>query len=110
MLGFLSSYTLAWVSNKVVLDLRNALFARMLTLPTRYYDDNNSAVLVSKVTHEVSGVTSAATGVLTVMVRDSLAVAGLLGWLLYLNWRLTLVTGSSRLASRSLCSRSACAA
>src|SRR5260221_3774755 len=91
-LGFLSSYTLAWVSNKVVLDLRNAMFARMLRLPTRYYDDNNSAVLVSKVTHEVSGVTSAATGVLTVLVRDSLAAAGLLGWLVYLNWRLTLVT------------------
>src|SRR6266851_8333597 len=36
-LGFLSSYTLAWVSNKVVLDLRNAMFARLLVLPTRYY-------------------------------------------------------------------------
>jgi subfamily B ATP-binding cassette protein MsbA len=91
-LGFVSSYALAWVSNKVVLDLRNAMFARMLTLPTRYYDDNNSAVLVSKVSHEVAGVTSAATGVLTVLVRDSLAVAGLLGWLVWLNWRLTLVT------------------
>jgi subfamily B ATP-binding cassette protein MsbA len=91
-LGFVSSYTLAWVSNKVVLDLRNAMFARMLMLPTRYYDDNNSAVLVSKVSHEVSGVTSAATGVLTVLVRDTLAVAGLLGWLVWLNWRLTLVT------------------
>jgi subfamily B ATP-binding cassette protein MsbA len=92
VLGFVSSYTLAWVSNKVVLDLRNALFARMLTLPTGYYDDNNSAVLVSKVTHEVSGVTSAATGVLTVLVKDSLTVVGLLGWLVYLNWQLTLVT------------------
>src|SRR5262245_35669442 len=92
VLGFLSSYTLAWVSNKIVLDLRNALFARMLTLPTRYYDDNNSSVLVSKVTHEVSGVTSAATGVITVLVKDSLTVVGLLGWLIYLNWRLTLVT------------------
>src|SRR5882672_1449712 len=92
VLGFLSSFTLAWVSNKVVQDLRNALFARMLSLPARYYDDNNSSVLVSKVTHEVLGVTSAATGVLTVLVKDSLTVAGLLGWLVYLNWRLTLVT------------------
>ena len=91
-LGYLSSYTLAWVSNKVVLDLRNAMFERLLTLPTRYYDDRSSGVLISKVAYDVGGVTSAATTVLTVLVRDTLAVAGLLGWLLYLNWRLTLVT------------------
>src|SRR5207244_46155 len=75
-----------------VLDLRNAMFERLLALPTRYYDDSSSGALISKVAHDVVGVTSAATGVLTVLVRDTLAVAGLLGWLLYLNWRLTLVT------------------
>ena len=82
-LGYLSSYTLAWVSNKVVLDMRNAMFERLLTLPTRYYDDRSSGVLISKVAYDVGGVTSAATTVLTVLVRDTLAVAGLLGWLLY---------------------------
>jgi len=91
-LGFLSSYTLAWVSNKVVLDLRNAMFARLLVLPTRYYDDHSSGVLISKIAYDVTGVTSAATSVLTVLVRDTLAAVGLLGWLVYLNWRLTLVT------------------
>jgi len=91
-LNYLSSYTLAWVSNKVVLDLRNAMFRRLLTLPTRYYDDRSSGALISKVAYDVSGVTSAATGVITVLVGDSLAVVGLLGWLLYLNWKLTLVT------------------
>jgi subfamily B ATP-binding cassette protein MsbA len=91
-LTYVSSYTLSWVSNKIVLDLRNAMFRRLLTLPTRYYDDRSSGVLISKVAYDVTGVTSAATGVLTVLVRDSLAVVGLLGWLLYLNWRLTLVT------------------
>ena len=91
-LSYLSSYTMAWVSNKVVLDLRNAMFERLLALPTRYYDDRSSGALISKVAFDVIGVTSAATGVLTVLVRDTLAVAGLLGWLLYLNWRLTLVT------------------
>src|SRR5947209_5665198 len=91
-LSYLSSYTMAWVSNKIVVDLRNAMFGRLLALPTRYYDDRSSGVLISKVAFDVVGVTSAATGVLTVLVRDSLAVAGLLGWLLYLNWRLTLVT------------------
>ena len=91
-LSYLSSYTMAWVSNKIVLDLRNAMFQRLLALPTRYYDDRSSGVLISKVAFDVVGVTSAATTVLTVLVRDTLAVAGLLGWLLYLNWRLTLVT------------------
>jgi subfamily B ATP-binding cassette protein MsbA len=91
-LTYVSSYTLSWVSNKIVLDLRNAMFRRLVTLPTRYYDDRSSGVLISKVAYDVTGVTSAATGVLTVLVRDSLAVVGLLGWLLYLNWRLTLVT------------------
>ncbi len=91
-LTYVSSYTLSWVSNKIVLDLRNAMFKRLLMLPTRYYDDRSSGVLISKVAYDVGGVTGAATSVLTVLVRDSLAVVGLLGWLLYLNWRLTLVT------------------
>jgi subfamily B ATP-binding cassette protein MsbA len=90
--GYLSSYMLAWVSNKVILDLRRAMFDRLLTLPARFYDDQTSGVLISKVANDVNGVASAATSVLTVAVRDSLAVAGLLGWLLYLNWKLTLVT------------------
>lgn len=91
-LTFLSSYTMAWVSTKIVLDIRNTMFDRLLTLPTRYYDDRSSGTLISKIAYDVNGVTSAATGVLTVLVRDTLAVTGLLGWLLYLNWRLTLVT------------------
>ena len=46
---------------------------------------------MSRIAYDVNGVTAAATNVLTVLVRDSLAVVGLLGWLLYLNWKLTLI-------------------
>ncbi|MBI4294345.1 MAG: lipid A export permease/ATP-binding protein MsbA [Betaproteobacteria bacterium] len=91
VLSYVTSYALAWVSNKVVLDIRNAMFSRLLALPTRYYDNESSGVLISKIAYDVNGVSSAATNVLTVLVRDSLAVVGLLGWLLYLNWKLTLV-------------------
>jgi subfamily B ATP-binding cassette protein MsbA len=91
VLSYVTSYALAWVSNKVVLDIRNAMFCRLLALPTRYYDNQSSGALISKIAYDVNGVTSAATNVLTVLVRDSLAVVGLLGWLLYLNWKLTLV-------------------
>ncbi len=89
--GLLADYSLAWVSNKVVLDLRNAMFGRMVRLPTTYFDNQSSGLVMSRIAYDVIGVTGAATGVLTTVVKDSLAVIGLLGWMLYLDWMLTLV-------------------
>ncbi|HEX2648721.1 MAG TPA: lipid A export permease/ATP-binding protein MsbA [Burkholderiales bacterium] len=91
LLTFSSSYILAWVSNRVVLDLRAAMFARLVRFPAKYFDDHSSGAVLSKIAYDVNGVTAAATTVLTVAVRDSIAVIGLLGWLLYLNWKLTLI-------------------
>ncbi|MEI6719999.1 MAG: lipid A export permease/ATP-binding protein MsbA [Betaproteobacteria bacterium] len=88
---FVASYCSAWVSNRVVLDLRAAMFSRMLRLPASFFDERSSATIMSKIAYDVAGVTSAATSVLTVLVRDSLAVIGLLAWLMYVNWKLTLV-------------------
>jgi len=90
--GFASDYALSWVSNRVVLDLRAEMFSRLVNLPTRYYDDASSGALISKLSYDVTGVTAAATSVLTVMVRDSFTVAGLLGWMFYLDWKLSLIT------------------
>ncbi|MCC6473468.1 MAG: lipid A export permease/ATP-binding protein MsbA [Burkholderiales bacterium] len=90
-IGFVSDYALAWVANRVVLDLRVAVFARLVRLPTRYYDDQSSGALMSKIAYDVTGVTGAATSVLTTLVRDSIAVLGLIGWMLWLNWQLTLI-------------------
>jgi subfamily B ATP-binding cassette protein MsbA len=92
VLTYFTSYALAWVSNRMVVDLRNDMFRRLLALPTRYFDNHSSGEVISKVAYDVAGVNAAATSVLTVALRDSLAVAGLLAWLLYLNWQLTLVT------------------
>jgi subfamily B ATP-binding cassette protein MsbA len=91
ILTFSSAYFLAWVSNRVVLDLRAAMFARLVRLPAKFFDDHSSGTVLSKIAYDVSGVTSAATTVLTVAVKDSIAVVGLLAWLFYLNWNLTLV-------------------
>jgi subfamily B ATP-binding cassette protein MsbA len=92
ILTFTSSYLMNWVSSRVVLDLRTAMFDRLLRLPARFYADNSSGALLSKVAYDVTNVSGAATFVLTVLVRDSIAVIGLLAWLFYLNWKLTLIT------------------
>ncbi len=89
---FVGTYAINWVGNKLVLDLRDEMFRKLLTLPTRYYDDHATGSLISKLTFDVTQVTNAATVVVTIAVRDSIVVAGLLGWLFYLNWKLTLLT------------------
>lgn len=89
---FISAYAISWVGNKLVMDLRNEMFRKLLSLPTRYYDDHVTGNLISKLTFDVTQVTSAATTVVTVVVRDSIVLLGLLGWLFYLNWKLTLLS------------------
>jgi subfamily B ATP-binding cassette protein MsbA len=91
VLSFVSSYLMAWVGNRVVLELRAEMFARLVRMPTKFFDDHSSGVLLSRVAYDVGGVTAAATTVLTVAVKDSIAVLGLLGWLFWLNWKLTLI-------------------
>jgi len=88
---YLGTYGINWVGNKVVLDLRQAMFARLLTLPARYYDDHATGVILSRVTFDVAQVSQAATSVVVIAVKDFLAIVGLLAWLLWLDWKLTLL-------------------
>lgn len=88
---YTTAYSLAHITSRIVMDLRMQMFQRLLSLPARYYDDAAKGTLISRVTYNVNDVTSAATNVLTTAVRDSLTVLGLLGYLLWMNWQLTLL-------------------
>jgi len=90
--SFVGTYAINWVGNKVVMDLRDEMFRKLLALPTRYYDDHATGNLISKLTFDVTQVTAAATSVVTITLRDSIIILGLLGWLFYLNWKLTLLS------------------
>jgi subfamily B ATP-binding cassette protein MsbA len=89
--SLVSQVAFAWVSGKLVLDLRELMFERILTLPTAYYDANATGAVINKVTHNVTQVTSAATKVLMILVRDTVIVIGLIAYMLYLDWRFTLL-------------------
>jgi subfamily B ATP-binding cassette protein MsbA len=88
---YMASYSISWVGNKLVTDLRVAMFAKLLTLPTAYYDDHASGNLISKLTYDVTQVTAAATSVLTALFKDTVSLVGLLAYMLWLNWKLTLL-------------------
>ncbi|HKO88819.1 MAG TPA: lipid A export permease/ATP-binding protein MsbA [Burkholderiales bacterium] len=86
-----SDYGFAWLSNQIILDLRDAMFRRLVTLPTAFFNNQASGALVSKAAYDVTGVTAAATSVITTAVRDTLTIVGLLGYMIWTNWRLTLI-------------------
>jgi subfamily B ATP-binding cassette protein MsbA len=89
--SFLGSYFLAKVSLNLVHDLRTVLFNRLLELPNLYFDRNNSGHLLSRITFNVSMVTGAATDGIKVIFREGMTVIFLFGYLLWMNWKLTLV-------------------
>ncbi|MDE2259587.1 MAG: lipid A export permease/ATP-binding protein MsbA [Betaproteobacteria bacterium] len=90
--NFVSKFAMNWVGNKVVMDLRSQMFNRLLQLPVRYFDDHPAGTLISKLVFDASQVMTAATTVVTNLVTDTFVVMGLLGWLVYLNWKLTSIT------------------
>jgi subfamily B ATP-binding cassette protein MsbA len=89
--GFLSNYYMAWISRSVVRDLRAQIHGHLIDLPTRYFDKNSSGHLMSKLIYDVEQVANASASAITTIVRDSLTLIGLLAWMLYLNWKLTLI-------------------
>lgn len=92
VVGLIADYSMTWVAQHVVADLRIKMFDSLLRLPTSYFGSNLSGRLMSRLTNDVSGVSNSATSAVTTVVKESFSVIGLLGWLLYLNWKLTLIT------------------
>src|SRR5665811_1838639 len=66
--SFVGTYAIGWVGNKVVMDLREEMFHKLLTLPTRFYDDHATGNLISKLIFEVIQVTAAATNIVAAAV------------------------------------------
>jgi len=89
--SFVSTYCMAWVGSRLVMDLRAAMFDKLMALPTRYFDQNPSGQLIAQLAFNVTQVTQSATSSLTTLVRDTVTVLGLLGYLVWLNWQLTLI-------------------
>ena len=87
---YLSVYAPGWVGRQVIKAIRGDVFARYLQLPVSYFDRNGVAQLLSRLTYNIELVAEAATNAVTFIIRDTLTIIGLIGYLIYLNWKLTL--------------------
>jgi len=89
--SFTAGYANQYAANGVILDLRREMFARVLRLPSAFFDEIATAQLVAKFTNDVNNIAAAATSVLVVLVRDTVTIIALVGILLWSNWKLTLI-------------------
>ncbi|NBV02103.1 MAG: lipid A export permease/ATP-binding protein MsbA [Burkholderiaceae bacterium] len=88
---FFSNYLLTRVITEVLLKLREQMFNRLLRAKTDFFQKNSASSLINAVVFEVNNVLSIMGGMLISLVRDSLTVIGLIAYLIYLNWQLTLL-------------------
>jgi subfamily B ATP-binding cassette protein MsbA len=91
--GFIADVVLAKIANEGMFALRQALFGRLLDARMDLFTRESASSLANGIVHEVQNGFSLLVNALTGLVKDSLATLALLGYLLYLNWRLTLIIG-----------------
>ena len=89
---FTTSYMMAWISGRLMSQLRQQMFNRLLDVPLGYYREHSTGHVINTMMVEVQQILDMLRSLLVVLVRDSLTVVGLLGYLFWLNWKLTLVT------------------
>ncbi len=89
--NFISTYCLAWVSGKVVMQLRRNLFKHLMYLPVSFFDQNATGKLLSRITYDSEQVANSASGALTTIVRETVYVSSLLVVMFYTSWQLSLV-------------------
>lgn len=88
---FMGSYSMNWVAQQIVYVLRNDVFEHVLKLPQSEYHRNASGRIMSKIIFDAQQVTSAGTDAIIVIIREGLTVIGLFSFLLWQNWKLTLI-------------------
>ncbi len=89
--SFTAAYWMAHVARAVIKGLRERIFTHMLRLPVSYYDATPAGTMLSRLTYDVEQVAIATTDAITILVRDSLTVIVLLGYMFYIDWVLALV-------------------
>lgn len=87
---FIDAYCINWVARRVIQDLRQQMFERLIYAPTEFFDQQSSGALVSRLTYDVEQVARASSGAFRVLFRDLLKTIFLMSLMFYLSWKLSL--------------------
>jgi ATP-binding cassette, subfamily B, bacterial MsbA len=89
--GFVAQYSLATMANQAMVTLRGTLFGRVLDAPMGLFGQTSASTLSNTVVYEVQTGTTLLVNAMLSLIKDSLTLAALMAYLLYINWKLTLI-------------------
>lgn len=89
--NFSSNYYMAWAGRNVVMRFRQEIFAHLMKLPARFYDNTTSGQLLSTIVYNVDQVAKASTDAVVTVVQESCFIIGLIIVMVMTNWQLSLV-------------------
>ena len=99
--GYVSTYVMADVGQRVVRDLRNRLFRHILDQSAAFFSRHSSGQLVSRITNDVNQLQTVVSETLADLTREGIAVVGFAGLLFYMDWQLALVVITTATRRRS---------
>jgi subfamily B ATP-binding cassette protein MsbA len=88
---YFSFYIMNDVGQRVIMDLRNALYSHIQTLSLPYFIRTPTGVLISRITNDVNMVQLSVTESVTEFIRQSLTLVGLIAAVFYRDWRLAII-------------------
>ena len=91
--GFVAQYALSWASQRSIVGLRRAMFQRLLDGTPALFTRQSASALTNTLVYEVQTGAFYVVNSLLSFGRDALTLLALLGYLVWLNWKLTLLMG-----------------
>jgi ABC-type multidrug transport system fused ATPase/permease subunit len=91
-MSYVQTYLTGWVGERILADLRNALFDHLQRLSLGFYERNRAGVLISRLTNDVEAIDQLVTDGVTSLVQNTLTLIGTAILLFVLDWRLAFAT------------------
>ncbi|HMN01457.1 lipid A export permease/ATP-binding protein MsbA [Geobacter anodireducens] len=89
---FLQGYYVQTAGQLAIQDIRNEVYRKQVGLPLRYFTDNPTGTLMSRIMSDVGQMQQGVANIVTSLLRDGVTAIGLLGVIFYRNWQLALIT------------------
>ncbi|MGI4935174.1 MAG: ABC transporter transmembrane domain-containing protein, partial [Janthinobacterium lividum] len=88
---YMTTYMMTWVTSALLSELRAQMFRRLLDVPADFYNNTSVGKVINSMMFEAQQIIDMVRNVLTSLIRDTLTVVVLMGYLLWINWQLTII-------------------